>query len=203
MSTNKEVLEENDEDITSWLKKVEKLPAEDKMTALKSLVAYKESDEWKELVKTCRKEVKSINAEVRKIAYSREKCEATKSVLDKYVTIALATKDIAKSITNDIFLSYMIDSRYEALDSAVMYKMWIVFNDSSEVPFDMPIHTELDLLKVKASVWNSIEEFLKDCISCYDVKQVLEQVKEKKEKNEKTVEKKEEVIVDDNPNQPY
>lgn len=61
----------------------------------------------------------------------------------------------------------------------------------SEVPFDVPLFTELDLLKEKCAVYNSIERFLQYLISVYDVKGIMENMKKAKEKPA------------DNPNQPY
>ena len=54
--------------------------------------------------------------------------------------------------------------------------------------FDMPIYTEIDIMKEKATVYNSVEQFLKYCISIYDFKGIMERKK---------------VENDDNPHQPY
>lgn len=56
------------------------------------------------------------------------------------------------------------------------------------VHFDMPVYTEIDILKEKATIYNSVEQFLKFCISIYDFKGIME----RKNKAE-----------EDNPHQPY
>jgi hypothetical protein len=103
-------------------------------------------------------------------------------------------KDIAEKIDNNTFKTYLVSSRINALESAIVFKI----GDPYGVPFDLPIHSSLDILKTVASAYNSFEQFLKDCISHYDEKEVVakadEEKKSKKEKKE---------IVDENPNQPY
>jgi hypothetical protein len=76
----------------------------------------------------------------------------------------------------------------EALDSAIVNKRGIVERGDMAINFDMPIFTEIDLLKEKASVYVSVEQFLKYCISIYDFKGIME----RKGKSE-----------EENPHQPY
>jgi hypothetical protein len=189
-----EILDLEEEETTSWIKQVEALPKEGKKVVLRDLIEYRDSDNYRKVLAYCKSKIAEINGEVYKEAYSREKCEATGSILDSYVTTAKATRDMAEKVDNEIFKSYLIESRVSALDSAIMFKI----GDPYGVPFDLPIHSALDILKTKASAYNSFDAFLSNCISHYDEKEVVakadEEKKAKKEKKE---------IVDENPNQPY
>ena len=51
------------------------------------------------------------------------------------------------------------------------------------VHFDLPVYTEIDMIKEKATIYNSVEQFLKYCISIYDFKGIMER-KGKKEDEE-------------------
>jgi hypothetical protein len=188
-----EVLDIEVEETTSWIKQVEALPKENKKSAIRELLEYRESDNFKEVLAYCKSQIAVINAEIYTEAYNREKCEATSSILDSYVVTALATKDMSERINNELFKNYLIKSRISALDSAIMFKI----GDPYGVPFDLPIHSSLDIQKTKASAYNSFETFLNNCISHYDEKEVVakmdEEVKEKKEKKEKPEENPSEV----------
>ncbi len=42
------------------------------------------------------------------------------------------------------------------------------------VHFDMPVYSEIDIIKEKATIYNSVEQFLKFCISIYDYKGIMD-----------------------------
>lgn len=192
---SEEILDLEHEETTSWIKQVESMPKEWKKVAIRELLEYRESDNYREVLNYCKSEIANINSEIYKEAYSREKCEATNSILDSYVVTAKATKDIANRVSNDLFKNYLTQSRITALDSAIMFKI----GDPYGVPFDLPIHSALDIQKTKASAYNSFDAFLSNCISHYDEKEVVAKMdEEEKEKKAKKVE-----VEEDNPNQPY
>lgn len=188
-----EILDLEHEETTSWIKQVESMPKEGKKVAIRELLEYRDSDNYREVLTYCKSEIATINSEIYKEAYSREKCEATSSILDSYVVTAKATKDMANRVNNDLFKNYLIQSRISALDSAIMFKI----GDPYGVPFDLPIHSALDIQKTKASAYNSFDAFLSNCISHYDEKEVVAKMDEEEK------EKKKEEPVDENPNQPY
>lgn len=190
-----QVLDIEAEETTTWIKRTEALSKEAKKVAIRELVEYRDSDNFKEVLGYCKDTIASINQEVYNEAYFREKCEATNSILDSYVVTSKATRDMADKIDNELFRAYLIDSRISALDSAIMFKIW----DPYGIPFDLPIHSALDILKTKASAYNSFEVFLANCISHYDEKEVVAKADEEAEKKKKP--KKE--VEEDNPNQPY
>lgn len=120
---SEEILDLEHEETTSWIKQVESMPKEWKKVAIRELLEYRESDNYREVLNYCKSEIANINSEIYKEAYSREKCEATNSILDSYVVTAKATKDIANRVSNDLFKNYLIQSRISALDSAIMFKI--------------------------------------------------------------------------------
>lgn len=191
-----EILDMEVEETTSWIKRVESMPKEGKKAVIRELLEYRESANFKEVLAYCKSQIATINSEIYTEAYNRKKCEATSSILDSYVVTAIATRDMSEKIDNETFKNYLIHSRISALDSAIMFKI----GDPYGIPFDLPIHSLLDIKKTKASAYNSFETFLANCISHYDEKEVVvkmdEEVKEKKEKKQKEVE-------GENPNQPY
>jgi hypothetical protein len=188
-----EILDIEEEETTSWIKQVEALSKEGKKVVLRDLIEYRDSENYREVLAYCKSKIAEINSEVYKQAYSREKCEATGSILDSYVVTSIATRDMADKVENEIFKGYLINSRISALDSAIMFKI----GDPYGVPFDLPIHSALDILKTKASAYNSFEAFLSNCISHYDEKEIVAKLDEEKK------DKKKKEIVDENPNQPY
>jgi hypothetical protein len=188
-----EVLDIEEEETTSWIKQVESLPKEGKKVVLRDLIEYRDSDNYRKVLAYCKTKIAEINSEVYKQAYNREKCEATGSILDSYVVTSTATRDMAEKVENEIFKGYLINSRISALDSAIMFKI----GDPYGVPFDLPIHSALDILKTKASAYNSFDAFLSNCISHYDEKEIVAKLDEEKK------DKKKKEIVDENPNQPY
>ncbi len=190
-----EILDIEVEETTSWIKQVEQMSKEGKKVVIRELLEYRDSDNFKEVLAYCKSQIAVINAEIYTEAYNREKCEATSSILDSYVVTAQATRDIADKVDNELFKQYLVQSRISALDSAIMFKIW----DPYGVPFDLPIHSSLDIKKTRASAYNSFETFLANCISHYDEKEVVAKMDEeaKEKKNKKEVEE------DDNPNQPY
>jgi hypothetical protein len=175
-----ELLGLEEEVTTSWIQQVEALPKEAKKVAIRELLEYRDSENFKEVLEYCKKTIAKLNTEVHSLAYSREKCEATNSILDSYVATAKVMKDLVKIIDNETFKTYLTSSRISALDSAIMYKI----GDPYGVPFDLPIHSALDILKTEASAYNSFENFLADCISHYDDKDVVKKQEEKKEESE-------------------
>jgi len=189
-----EILDMEVEETTSWIKRVEQMPKEGKKAVIRELLEYRDSDNFKEVLAYCKSQIATINAEIYTEAYNREKCEATSSILDSYVVTATATRDMVDKVDNETFKNYLVQSRISALDSAIMFKI----GDPYGVPFDLPIHSSLDIQKTKASAYNSFETFLNNCISHYDEKEVVakmdEAVKEKKEKKE---------VKDESPNNPY
>ena len=190
-----EILDLEEENTPNWVKQAEAMPKEGKKVVIRELVEYRDSDNFKEVLAYCKSQIALINADIYTEAYSREKCEATNSILDSYVVTAKATKDIADRVDNETFKNYLIQSRVSALDSAVMFKI----GDPYGVPFDLPIHSALDIQKTKASAYNSFETFLSNCISHFDEKEVVAKMDEEvKEKKKKKVE-----VEEDNPNQPY
>jgi hypothetical protein len=190
-----EILDIEVEETTSWIKQVEQMSKEGKKVVIRELLEYRDSDNFKEVLAYCKSQIAVINAEIYTEAYNREKCEATSSILDSYVVTARATRDIADKVDNELFKQYLVQSRISALDSAILFKIW----DPYGVPFDLPIHSSLDIKKTRASAYNSFETFLANCISHYDEKEIVAKMDEeaKEKKNKKEVEE------DDNPNQPY
>jgi 23S rRNA C2498 (ribose-2'-O)-methylase RlmM len=80
-----EILDLEEEETTSWIKQVESLSKDGKKVAIRELVEYRDSDNYKEVLTYCRSKVSELNSSIYEIAYSREKCEATSSILDSYV----------------------------------------------------------------------------------------------------------------------
>lgn len=188
-----EILDMEVEETTSWIKQVEQMPKDGKKAVIRELLEYRESANFKEVLAYCKSQIALINAEIYTEAYNREKCEATNSILDSYVVTATATRDMSERINNETFKNYLVQSRISALDSAIMFKI----GDPYGVPFDLPIHSALDIQKTKASAYNSFETFLNNCISHYDEKEVVAKM------DEEAKDKKKEEPVDENPNQPY
>jgi hypothetical protein len=171
----------------SWIVSQEKLSDDEKMIKLKELASYVQSEEFKSLVSKFSEKVIEVQKEIRKIAFKREEAKVIKSILDEYVVAYGATEEIQKETTCETYKNYLA-SRMEALESAILKKRGIVERGDMAINFDMPIFTEIDLLKEKATIYNSVEQFLKYCISIYDFKGIME----RKNKNE-----------DQNPHQPY
>ncbi len=186
-----EELIEDDEVENPWIINEENLSDEEKMIKLKDLAKYATSSEFKSVKAKYKAKLNETKEEIRKIAYSRTECKATKSCLDEYVMVVWVTKEIAEDITNETFKDYLLKARVVSYDSAIINKKGFVIRWQSEVPFDVPVFTELDLLKEKCAVYNSVERFLQYLISVYDVKGIMENMKKAKEKPV------------DNPNQPY
>ena len=190
-----EILDMEEENTPNWIKQAEAMPKEGKKVVIRELLEYRESDNFKEVLAHCKSQIALINTQIYTEAYNREKCEATKSILDSYVVTATATRDMSERINNETFKNYLVQSRISALDSAIMFKI----GDPYGVPFDLPIHSSLDIQKTKASAYNSFETFLNNCISHFDEKEVVakmdEEVKEKKSKKEE--------VKDESPNNPY
>lgn len=77
-----EILDIEEEETTGWIKQVESLSKEDKKEAIRELLEYRDSVNFIETLTYCKEKIAEINSEVYRVAYSREKCEATKSILD-------------------------------------------------------------------------------------------------------------------------
>ncbi len=118
-----EILDIEVEETTNWIKRAESLSKEAKKDKIRDLLEYRDSDSFLKLKSFCKAEIVKINQEVYNEAYSREKCEATNSILDSYVTTSKATKHIASEVGNETFKNYLIESRIGALDSAIMFKI--------------------------------------------------------------------------------
>jgi hypothetical protein len=180
-----EIPEEETE--VSWIVEQEKLSDDEKMIKLKELAEYSQSDEFKTLISTFKDKVTEVQKEIRKLAFDRKEAKAVLSIQDEYVVAYNATQEILEKATSEVYKRYL-ESRLEALESAILKKRGIVERGDMAINFDMPIFTEIDLLKEKATVYNSVEQFLKFCISIYDFKGIME----RKGKTE-----------EDNPHQPY
>lgn len=179
--------EQAEETEVSWIVEQEKLSDDEKMIKLKELAEYAQSEEFKALKTKFEEQVVTVQKEIRKLAFSRKEAKPVFSILDEYVVAYNATEEIAKETKNDVYKRYL-ESRLEALESAILKKRGIVERGDMTINFDMPIFTEIDLLKEKATIYNSVEQFIKYCISIYDFKGIME----RKNKTE-----------DENPHQPY
>lgn len=177
-----------DEEVeVSWIVEQENLSDDEKMIKLKELAEYAQSEEFKSIIAKFKDEVVKVQNEIRKIAFYREESKPNKSILDEYVVAYKATQEILNETTCEVYKKYL-ESRLEALESAILKKRGIVERGDMAINFDMPIFTEIDLLKEKATIYNSVEQFIKYCISIYDFKGIME----RKNKTE-----------DENPHQPY
>ena len=180
--------EEQQEEVeASWIVSQENLSDDEKMIKLKELAEYAQSEEFKSLVAQFKTKMEKLQKDIRKKAFSREKSEAIFSLLDEYVTSYNTTKEIHDEATCEVYKKYL-ESRLESLESAIVRKRWLVERGDMAIHFDMPVFTDIDLLKEKATIYNSVEQFLKYCISIYDFKGIME----RKNKTE-----------DQNPHQPY
>lgn len=180
--------EENDEVEVSWIVEQSKLSDDEKLAKLKELAVYSLSDEFKTLVKQFKDKIPQLHADILNIAKTRTETKATKSILDEYIASLEATQEIVEATTCQILKEYLIKARCEAFESAIVNKKGIVERWEMAVHFDMPVYSEIDIIKEKASVYISVEQFLKYCISIYDYKWIMERKNGKEE---------------DNPHQPY
>jgi hypothetical protein len=170
-------VEENEEVENPWIVAEQALSDEEKLTKLKDLARYANSDEFSILKDKFALRLESLRAEIRELAYSRVKCEATKSVLDEYVVIIKALEEIAEEVTNETFKEYLLLSRLVSYESAVVNKKGHVVRGQSEMPFDMPIYTEIDMLKEKASMYHSIEALIGFLMSTYDIANIMDGIR--------------------------
>lgn len=161
------VVEEETE--VSWIVEQEKLSDDEKMIKLKELAEYAQSEEFKNLISKFKDKITVVQNDIRETALSREEAKANKSILDEYIVAYNATKEILDETTCETYKKYL-ESRMEALDSAIVKKRGIVERGDMAINFDMPIFTEIDLMKEQATIYNSVEQFLKYCISIYDFK---------------------------------
>lgn len=166
----------------SWIVEQEKLSDDEKMSKLKELAEYATSEEFKSLVAKFQNKMVELQKEIRKAAFSRKKAEANKSLLDEYVTSYNTTKEIHDEATCEVYKKYL-ESRLEALESAIIKKRWLVERGDMAIHFDMPIFTDIDLMKEQATIYNSVEQFLKYCISIYDFKGIMERKKGTEDQN--------------------
>jgi len=185
LADENEIVEEEVE--ASWIVSQEKLSDDEKMIKLKELATYAQSEEFKSIIAKFADKVTELQKEIREIAFNREEAKIIKSILDEYVVAYNATKEIVDETTCETYKNYLL-SRMEALESAILKKRGIVEKGDMAFHFDMPIYTEIDIIKEKATVYNSVEQFMKYCISIYDFKGIME----RKNKTE-----------DQNPHQPY
>jgi len=166
----------------SWIVSQEKLSDDEKMIKLKELAEYAQSDEFKNLISKFKEKARETQDTIREIAFSREEAKVSYSILDEYVIAYTSTQDILKESTCETYKQYL-ESRMEALESAILKKRGIVERGDMAINFDMPIFTQIDLLKEQASVYVSVEQFLKYCISIYDFKGIMERKNGKEEEN--------------------
>ena len=166
----------------SWIVEQEKLSDDEKMAKLKELAEYATSEEFKSLVAKFQDKMVELQKEIRKEAFSRKKSEANKSLLDEYVTSYNTTKEIHDEATCEVYKKYL-ESRLVALESAIIKKRGLVERGDMAIHFDMPIFTDIDLMKEQATIYNSVEQFLKYCISIYDFKGIMERKKGTEEDN--------------------
>lgn len=167
----------------SWIVEQEKLSDDEKMSKLKELAEYSTSKEFKSLVAKFQDKMVELQKEIRVKAFARKKTEATKSLLDEYVTSYNTTKEIYEEATCEVYKKYL-ESRLIALESAIVKKRWLVERGDMAIHFDMPIFTEIDLMKEQATIYNSVEQFLKYCISIYDFKGIMARKSGTEEENQ-------------------
>lgn len=182
--TEEEQVEETE---VSWIIEQEKLSDDEKMIKLKDLADYAQSEEFKSLKDKFSDKVIKVQKDIKSLAFTRTESKPIFSILDEYVVAYNATKEILDASTNGVYKQYL-ESRLEALESAIIKKRGIVERGDMAINFDMPIFTEIDLLKEKATIYVSVEQFIKYCISIYDFKWIME----RKNKTE-----------EENPHQPY
>ena len=180
--------DENEEVEVSWIVEQSQLSDDEKLNKLKELAQYSISDEFKALIKQFKDKIPQLHIDIRHIVKNRTETKATKSILDEYVASYEATQEIAEATTCQLLREYLIRARCEAFESAILNKKGIVERGEMAVHFDMPVYSEIDIIKEKATIYNSVEQFLKFCISIYDYKGLTER------KNG---------TVEDNPHQPY
>jgi len=179
-------VEENEEVENPWIVTEQALSDSEKLEKLKDLARYANSEEFSNLKEKFALKLGVLREEIREKAYNRVECKSSKSVLDEYVTIIKTLEEIANEVTNETFRHYLIFSRLVSYESAVVNKKGFVERGQGEIPFDMPIYTEIDLLKEKAVQYHSIEKLLGFLISAYDVGNIMEGIKKtRKEKKEK------------------
>lgn len=183
-----EAHEDNEEVEVSWIVEQEKLSDDEKLVILKELATYSVSNEFKSLVAEFKSKIPVIHKEILETAISREETKAIHSILDEYVVSLKATKEITEATTCKTLKEYLLKARCEAFESAIINKKGIVERGDMAVHFDMPVFTEIDMMKEKATIYNSVEQFLKFCISIYDYKGIMDR------KNPK---------IEDNVHQPY
>jgi hypothetical protein len=167
----------------SWIVEQEKLSDDEKMIKLKELAEYAQSDEFKALVAKFKEKATEVQKRIKELAFTREEAKANKSILDEYVVALSVTSEIHEQTTCETYKNYLT-SRMEAIESAIVNKRGIVERWDMAINFDMPIFTEIDLLKEATSVYISVEQFLKYCISIYDFKGIMERKNRKSEENE-------------------
>ncbi len=175
--------EENDEVEVSWIVEQSQLSDDEKLAKLKELATYSLSDEFKSLVKQFKDKIPQLHADIKHIAKTRTETKAIKSILDEYVVSLEATQEIAEATTCQLLREYLIKARCEAFESAILNKKGIVERGEMAVHFDMPVYSEIDIIKEKATIYNSVEQFLKFCISIYDYKGIMERKNGKEEEN--------------------
>lgn len=173
--------EQPEETEVSWIVEQEQLSDDEKMIKLKELAEYAQSEEFKSLKEKFLKKMEKVQAEIRKVAFSRKEAKSDKSILDEYVCSYNTTEEIMNEATNPVYKEYL-KSRLEALESAIIKKRGLVERGDMAFHFDMPVFTEIDIMKEQATIYNSVEQFLKYCISIYDFKWIMER-KQPEEEN--------------------
>ncbi len=177
-------LDEEDEDDVSWIDKQKKLSDEEKLECLKSVARYYLSEEFRWIVSKYKSKIIEEDEKIREIVHNRKKTEANFSFIDRCDTYNDALSEIAIDVTNDIFRWYL-EARIDSNDSMIINKKWsVMIADGVELLVDSPIFSNVDLIKARKEIYNSIEAFLKYTIAIYDYQWIV---------NKK----------DENPHQPY
>lgn len=177
-------LDEEDDDDVSWVDKQRKLSDEEKLECLKNVTRYYLSDEFRSIVSKFKSKILEEDEKIREIVQNRTKTEANHSFIDRCNTYNDALSEIALDVSNNIFKWYL-EARIDSNDSMIINKKGsVMIADGVELLVDSPIFSDVDLIKSKKEIYNSIEAFLKYTIAIYDYQWIIN----KKE---------------DNPHQPY
>ena len=147
--------DENEEVEVSWIVEQSQLSDDEKLNKLKELAQYSISDEFKSLIKQFKDKIPQLHKDIKQIIKTRTETKATKSILDEYVASSEATQEIAEATTCQLLREYLIKARCEAFDSAILNKKGIVERGEMAVHFDMPVYSEIDIIKEKADKGNA------------------------------------------------
>lgn len=175
-----EDIEENDEWSTPFEVKYGSMDKEAKKAILKELIAYSNTEEFKKLKREAKKDLEDNKKLISDIAYTREEVKNNKSIIDEYVMIVNTLKSIAKHVTNEVFKDYLVEHRIASYDSTIVNKKGFVDRHQSMIPVDAPVYSDLDILKEKSAVLNSVGRFLVYCVDYFDTEWILQEKTEQK-----------------------